>query len=110
MLVKVMSHSLWKYRHNFLRFLRAICREVPRPSTLKQLLIEIARYEFTIRPQPVALAMKVVYLSSIVLSGSLSLHKSYTPYTASSVTPSKVLGMIDDPNVLNPNEDEAGIA
>ena len=84
------------------------CREVPRPSTLKQLLIQIARYEFTIRPQPVALAMN---------SGVPEIHRPFwlsitsqrlhSIYTALSVTPSKVFGMIDDPNVLNPNEDRS---
>lgn len=82
------------------------CRQIPRPDSLKRIIIDVSRYNFLLKP---AAAIATIH------SGVPSKHCSFWSqrsvgglhdiYTALAVSTERVLGMIDEPIYANPNQE-----
>ena len=81
------------------------CRNAPNPVTLQSQLVNIAKFEFQIKPQAiVSLISGGILQSQRELWNSFSVEELYALYMAISGTPEKVLQILDEPVCNNENE------
>jgi hypothetical protein len=83
------------------------CREIPRPNTIKRIVLQIATFEFKTKPSAAIAAMS----SGIPpLHGAfwqtMSIGKFYSIYRSASVSTSKVLSMLDDSTITSSPSEE----
>ena len=81
------------------------CREIPRPSNLKQLLLQLAKYDFNTKPYAAIISMNHG-IPSLHHSfwASLSVGDLWQLCIALGATPSKVIELIDEPECLTSNQ------
>ena len=81
------------------------CREIPNPSNIQQLIVEVAHYELTIKP---AGALSIFHCGVPVQYHAFwrefSVSQLYDLYKALNVTPGAVVNAITAPDNMNANE------
>ena len=82
------------------------CREVPRPQTLKHIVLQIANFEFKMKPSAAIASIRSgIPTKHLPFWEKMSIADFYSTYTALSVSPAKVLKMMDDCLTSNPCEE-----
>lgn len=82
------------------------CREMPCPVTLKRIVLDVAKFEFLLKP-----ATAVAMMHSGLLPkhqefwSQLSIFDLHDVYVAQTVSPVRVLSMIEEPSCSTPNEE-----
>ena len=83
------------------------CRRIPPPVTLKGVFLQIAKYEFILKP-----AAAIAAINSRIPDNHASFWKGlgvqgiFRVYKAKSVSPAKVLEMLDEVHTLDPNQEK----
>ena len=81
------------------------CREMPTPSNLKQLLLQLAKYEFVTKPYAaICSTNQGIPFSHHSFWASWSISDLWQLYIALGATPSKVIELIDEPECLTSNQ------
>lgn len=81
-------------------------RQVPTPAIVKDMFLQIAKYVFTLKPAAAIAAINSgIPNLHIPFWKGLGVEGLYRLYTAKSVSPAKVLGMLDEVEVSNPNQE-----
>ena len=81
------------------------CREMPTPSNLKQMLLQLAKYEFVTKPYAAICSINQGIPSSHhSFWASRSIGDLWQLYLALGATPSKVIELIDEPECLTSNQ------
>lgn len=82
------------------------CREIPRPNTLKRIIIQIAEFEFKRKPAAAIAAIQSgIPKSHQAFWKNMSIYKFYSIYSALSVSTYKILQMLDNVSTSNQNEE-----
>ena len=85
---------------------RCGCREIPHPHTLKQSVIEVARFQFIMEPAgAIAMIRSGIPKQHAAFWNKTTVTQFHSIYRALDVTPARVLKMIDEPVFCNPNEE-----
>ena len=81
------------------------CREIPRPSNLKRVIVEVARHELLIKPLGALHALRSgVPVTHHGLWNQLSVEELFALYNALNASPHQILSMIKQPDELHPDE------
>ena len=81
------------------------CREIPTPQTLERVLIQILSYEFRIKPLAAVCSIRSgIPVVEQPFWQNKTVEELYAFYLSLSATPSKVFDLINEPLVMNPNE------
>ncbi len=84
---------------------RYSCREVPTPQSLKRLLIQVSSYEFQVKPLAAICSIRSgIPTTQQPFWQNKSVNDLHALYLLLFATPAKVLNLIKEPDVMNPNE------
>ena len=82
------------------------CRELPKPKNLQRLTLQLAKYQFELYPSAAISAMKSgVAVQHLPFWKNMSLAELYRIYSAMSVSPAKVIKMLENVPFSNKNEE-----
>ena len=78
------------------------CRKIPTPEILKQQLVQIAKYQFLMKPMAAITTIRSgIPPSELSFWQSMSIEDFYSLYLVLSATPKKILAIIAEPNDMN---------
>ena len=81
------------------------CREMPTPGNIKQLILQVARYELIRKPLGALLSLHCGIPSQYhAFFGTFSVHQLYELYKALNATPGAVIHMIEEPVETSSNQ------
>ena len=82
------------------------CRELPKPKNLQRLTLQLAKYQFELHPSAAISAMKSgMAVQHLPFWKSMSLAELYRIYSAMTVSPMKVMKMLENVPVRNKSEE-----
>ena len=82
------------------------CRDVPNPSNLKKIIIDVSNFEFIMKPAlATSLMNRGIPEKHCQFWSRMSISELHEIYNALSVSSSRVLSMIEDPKCLNENQE-----
>lgn len=83
------------------------CREVPRPSNFKELIIKAAKFTFVTKPAAALQLMNSgVHDQHGIFWRQMTVDKLYRLFNSLCVSPSKVLKLLEEPILENPAEEQ----
>ena len=89
-------------------YLNQVCTPtIPNPSNLKSLLVEIARYEFLIKPLGALHALHSGVAVHLEFWNSFSVKDLYSVYNSLKATPARILEIIKEPTFCNAAEERS---
>ena len=79
------------------------CTQVPTPYNIKDLIIDLAKHQFKIKPLGTVFAMNsgVATWCVLLILGEMSVEQLFQLYKVLNTTPPKVLAMITEPRCSN---------
>ena len=86
------------------------CREIPRPSNFREMIIKAAKFTFITKPAAALQLMNSgVPDQHAEFWRHMTIDKLYTLFISLSVTPAKVLKLLEEPILTNPAEEQVWI-
>ena len=82
-------------------------RQLPAPDRLRQQIIQASRFEYLIKPAPALQAIRSgIPVSHLPFWEHFTVKDFHLLYVALSASPEKVLELLDEPDIVDPNQEQ----